>query len=142
MNDIIPVKLPWLHLKEKFVTAKGDAVNYKVLTDKLEAVFNPDGGAEGVDAETKESLYRNRDAFVKLFRILDTDASGSLSREEFVNGCNLLNSLNGGEKLFEMSDVDAFMKQLDTNGDGVISFNEFSDGLLNHGSMAADKAEA
>ena len=139
MNDVIPVKLPWLHLKEKFVTAKGDAVNYKVLTDKLEAVFGGECDS-GCDADTKESLYRNRDAFVKLFRILDTDASGSLSREEFVNGCNLLNSLNGGEALFEMKDVDAFMKQLDTNGDGVISFNEFSDGLLNHGALAADKA--
>jgi len=139
MNDVIPVKLPWLHMREKFVTPKGDGVDYTGLTNKLHAVFSGEDDAEGgATAEQKESLFRNRDSFIKLFRLLDKDGSGSLSREEFVNGCELLNSLMDGEEaLFEMSDVDTFMKQLDANNDGEISFQEFSDGLHNHGAMAA-----
>jgi Ca2+-binding EF-hand superfamily protein len=75
---------------------------------------------------------------VKLFRLLDADQSGSLDRAEFAKGCEMINALaDDGEKLFEMSDIDGFMDALDVNGDGAISFAEFSDGLLNHGSMAA-----
>ena len=135
MNDILPVKLPWLHLAEKFVvvTKKGDVVTYLPLTEKLEAMF---GESEG--SSQRENLFRNRDALVKLFRLLDADQSGSLDRAEFAKGCEMINSLaDDGEKLFEMSDIDGFMDALDVNGDGAISFAEFSDGLLNHGSMAA-----
>merc|ERR1719482_1688723 len=119
--NILPVKLPWLHLADKFVvvTKKGDVVTYLPLTEKLEAMF---GESEG--SSQRENLFRNRDALVKLFRLLDADQSGSLDRAEFAKGC-------------EMIDIDGFMDALDVNGDGAISFAEFSDGLLNHGSMAA-----
>ena len=94
------------------------------------------GESEG--SSQRENLFRNRDALVKLFRLLDADQSGSLDRAEFAKGCEMINSLaEDDEKLFEMSDIDGFMDALDVNGDGAISFAEFSDGLLNHGSMAA-----
>lgn len=131
MNEIVPIKLPWLHLKEKFVTCKGDSVVYTSMTDKLDAVF-VEGG------EIHESLYRNRDGMLKLFRILDKDGSGALSASEFKTGCEMINKLNEGTPVFNAADVETFMKQLDINGDGHITFNEFSDGLVNHGLMAHD----
>ena len=142
MNAIVPVKLPWLHLKDKFVACKGDAVTYTTMTDKLDAAFGPSGDDDGtgVSAETKENLYRVRDEMSKLFRVLDSDGSGVLDRGEFVKGVELINSLNE-QQIFNPQDVDTFMKQLDVNGDGQISFNEFSDGLLNHGAQAAHKIE-
>ena len=129
MNEILPVKLPWLHLADKFVlvTKKGDVITYLPLTEKLEAMFGSSEDSKG------ENLFRNRDALVKLFRLLDADQSGSLDRAEFAKGCEMINALaDDGEKLFEMSDIDGFMDG-DVNGDGAISFAEFSDGLLNHG---------
>ena len=100
-------------------------------------MFGSDDGAAG-----RENLFRNRDALVKLFRLLDADQSGSLDRAEFVKGCDMINSLSEGEPLFKTSDVDAFMEALDVNKDGAISFAEFSDGLLNHGGMAANAVPA
>ena len=47
MNAIVPVKLPWLHLKDKFVACKGDAVTYTTTTDKLDAAFGPSGNDDG-----------------------------------------------------------------------------------------------
>ncbi|KAH8076423.1 manganese ion binding protein [Aureococcus anophagefferens] len=139
MNAVVPVKLPWLHLKEKFVHCKGDSVTYTSMTDKLDAAFGG-GDDAGVSSETKENLYRVRDEMSKLFRVLDTDGSGVLDRGEFVKGVELINSLNE-QQIFNPQDVDIFMKQLDVNGDGKISFNEFTDGLLNHGAQAADKVD-
>ena len=135
MNDILPVKLPWIHLADKFVFVgkNKSVVTYLPLTENLEAMFGSDDGAAG-----RENLFRNRDALVKLFRLLDADQSGSLDRAEFVKGCDMINSLSEGEPLFKTSDVDAFMEALDVNKDGAISFAEFSDGLLNHGGMAAN----
>lgn len=127
MNDVVPIRLPWLHLKEKFVDAvPGDesSVQYSCLLVKLDSAFAKHG-----DADYHENLYRMRHEFSKLFRILDSDGSGLLDREEFLKGCDLINSLKN-ERIFNTDDVDKFMKHLDVNGDGRISFVEFTEGLM------------
>ena len=126
MNDTIPIKLPWLHLKAKFVDAvPGDdnSVNYHGLLLKLESAFESENDKHNTPEERqfKENLHRMRDEFTKLFRILDTDGSGLLDRDEFVKGCELINGLKA-EQVFDPSDVDKFMKQLDVNGDGKIRY--------------------
>ncbi|KAJ8609710.1 hypothetical protein CTAYLR_008438 [Chrysophaeum taylorii] len=129
MNETVPLRLPWLHLKHKFVEpVPGDdsSVQYSSLLVKLEGAFAKHG-----DSEFRENLYRMRDEFSKLFRILDTDGSGLLDRGEFVKGCDLINSMKA-QQVFDPSDVDKFMKQLDVNGDGKISFVEFTEGLMSH----------
>lgn len=129
MNATVPLRLPWLHLKQKFVASVDDnTVRYTGLLQKLESAFAKYGEEA---SEYRENLYRMRDEFSKLFRILDTDGSGLLDRDEFVRGCELINSMKS-EKVFDPTDVDKFMKQLDVNGDGKISFVEFTDGLMSH----------
>lgn len=139
MNDTVPIRLPWLHLKQKFVEAvPGDdtSVQYTSLLAKLESAFAKHG-TENLDY--RENLYRMRDEFSKLFRILDNDCSGLLDRDEFVKGCELINTMQG-QKVFDTSDVDKFMQQLDVNGDGKISFVEFTEGLMNKDMEQTDAA--
>jgi len=132
MGKAVPIKLPWLHLKHKFVDAAGtdadghDCVDYRRLTEKLGQAFGPD---DAPGSTMRESLYLLRRELLSVFRILDKDCSGILSKSEFQAGCKLINSL-AGETIFEADDVESFMAKLDVNGDGGISFQEFSDGLL------------
>ena len=135
MNDILPVKLPWLHLAEKFVvvTKKGDVITYLPLTEKLEAMFGKSDESKGgricLGIGTRWSSCFG--CWMPTNLVLSIGRSSRRAGE-------MINSLaDDGEKLFEMSDIDGFMDALDVNGDGAISFAEFSDGLLNHGSMAA-----
>ena len=56
-----------------------------------------------------------------MFDQFDTDASGSLSKDEIKYGCNCL-----GLKAW---DIDEFFVGLDENADGEISLSEFKDNL-------------
>jgi len=53
------------------------------------------------------------------FRVFDTDDSGEIDKKELKR---LMKKL--GQKLTD-SELDAMMREVDTNGDGVISFEEF-----------------
>ena len=62
-----------------------------------------------------------RTLFEQVFDQFDTDASGSLSKDEIKYGCNCL-----GLKAW---DIDEFFVGLDENSDGEISLSEFKDNL-------------
>uniref|UniRef100_A0A7S2VFZ2 EF-hand domain-containing protein n=1 Tax=Entomoneis paludosa TaxID=265537 RepID=A0A7S2VFZ2_9STRA len=65
-------------------------------------------GSQDADEELKEA-----------FRVFDTDDSGEIDKKELKR---LMKKL--GQKLSE-AELDAMMAEVDTNGDGVISFEEF-----------------
>ena len=72
----------------------------------------------------KDLLYKSnqfRTLFEQVFDQFDTDASGSLSKDEIKYGCNCL-----GLKAW---DIDEFFVGLDENADGEISLSEFKDNL-------------
>ena len=72
----------------------------------------------------KDFLYKRnqfRTLFEQVFDQFDTDASGSLSKDEIKYGCNCL-----GLKAW---DIDEFFVGLDENADGEISLSEFKDNL-------------
>ena len=60
--------------------------------------------------------------FRKVFDQLDTDKSGDLSKEEIAHALNVL----GLQDKFNIDDV---LKTMDENSDGVVSIEEFKNGL-------------
>ena len=54
-----------------------------------------------------------------MFKLFDTNQNGTISKEELKEAMKKL-----GERLSE-SEVDALIKEHDTNGDGVIDYKEF-----------------
>ena len=145
MNAIVPVKLPWLYLKAKFVTlVDGDParVVYAPMMQKLEHHFADDpvddaAAAQPSDTESpraaatasgRENNHRKRDVLSKLFKILDSDGSGEISPEEFKHGCKIVNELSN-ETMLNATDIDALIKSLDSDKNGTINFTEFIDAI-------------
>ena len=61
-------------------------------------------------------------SFWQVFDQLDTDKSGDLSKEEIAHALNVL----GLQDKFNIDDV---LKTMDENSDGVVSIEEFKNGL-------------
>lgn len=70
------------------------------------------------------TLYSHRQQLETIFKSFDTDGNGLISRQEFDEGCQLLNkSLPEGHPHF--SDPGKLMGIVDFDNDGEISINEF-----------------
>jgi len=69
------------------------------------------------------ALYNHRLALKEVFYRLDADGSGTLSQDEFRMGLRTLLTLQSDE--LSDTDLDQVAKMADTDGDGMISINEF-----------------
>lgn len=67
------------------------------------------------------STKEERDEMIEIFKSLDTDNSGTLSRIELIDGYQLLYGLSEDVE----ADVDRIMEQVDTNQSGEIDYSEF-----------------
>lgn len=135
MNDIVPIKLPWAHLAHKFVDViDTSTVKYETLLDNVEdkLVAEDDRPSSSKvlhrsrSEEIRENLHSRRHELTFLFRLLDSDSNGQLDKASLAHACDLVNRLSDdGEKPFGPHDVEQFLRQLDIDGDGTVSFNEF-----------------
>ena len=75
---------------------------------------------------------QERDEMLELFKSLDSDSSGTLSRSELIEGFHLL-----FEETVEdvEAEVDRIMRQVDTDQSGEIDYNEFVTATLNKQKM-------
>lgn len=129
MNSTVPIKLPWAHLAEKFVVIQSDGVTveYKPFLKRLERVFvRSSSSSDTIDGELRETLHRRRHELTFLFHLLDTESNGHLDKKTLAEACKLLNKLStGNAKPFKDADVEKFLKQLDVDRDGTVSFTDF-----------------
>ncbi|XP_063689642.1 serine/threonine-protein phosphatase with EF-hands 2-like isoform X2 [Bolinopsis microptera] len=119
MSSVLNLDLPWRTLRSKLVEVDDEG---KI---KYDSCFT-DGTIEGsiANKQVTETIYRQRNILETIFRLLDTDNSGLLSREELRAGCELLAKHNGSISL-SPDDLDNLVDTMDINKDGEINFNEF-----------------
>jgi calcium-dependent protein kinase len=67
-----------------------------------------------------------REEMLELFKSLDKDGNGTLSRQEILEGMNLFSRVTGIEE-----EVDRIMLQVDSDGSGEIDYTEFITATLN-----------
>ena len=60
---------------------------------------------------------------------MDADKSGQLSREEFHRACMIINECSGDDAKISDDEIDALLKAMDRDGDGMVSFNEFLEAI-------------
>jgi len=122
LSRTLVLNLPWMKLKDHFVESMDDGrVQYHAFLKSVEGRFAGKNGA----VPLSEAIYRNRTEMESLFRIMDTDSSGHLSKEEFHRACQLLNKCSGCETAISAEEAETLLSAMDADGDGSVSFNEF-----------------
>jgi serine/threonine-protein phosphatase with EF-hand domain len=71
-----------------------------------------------------EQMYKHKKILQGIFRAIDTDNSGLISKEEFRECCQLVNSYDSKLKLSNES-IEQIADTIDFNKDGLINLNEF-----------------
>ena len=126
MKEATGLDVEWEELEEflaphvKRYNAKTREVTDSDLIDIEHFLGHLEDGAEG---EADVAFRKGRELYV-LFKRLDTDGSGGLSREEFRRGVGLLNeNLPEGEKI--EGDAAELFEAIDVDGNGIIDIEEW-----------------
>jgi len=99
------------------------------LEDMMESIDTDGSGvidySEFLAATLDKRKYIQEDVCWRAFKVFDTDGSGTIDRSELLK-------LMGSESITDVmqaklceDEVDAMLKEVDNNGDGVIDFDEF-----------------
>ena len=76
---------------------------------------------EFITAMLEESSYCKEEKLIEIFRVLDKDESGKISKKEIKQALNKDN--------LSEDDLNKFIKKIDLDGDGEIDFYEFVKGM-------------
>jgi serine/threonine-protein phosphatase with EF-hand domain len=120
MRDVTKIKILWTPMSGVLVPPAGlhnlgHEVEYKVFLDRFKA------GAE--DELDVQGMYLQQKKLTAIFRYFDADGNGTISKQEFRAGFDVLN-----ESLPEhmrLSDPDSIMKLMDIDGNDGVDMNEF-----------------
>jgi serine/threonine-protein phosphatase with EF-hand domain len=89
------------------------------------------------DENIAEHLYRHKDILECLFRAIDKDHSGQISKEEFRDCCKLIES-NDPNSPFTDKSIEDMADTMDMNKDGFINLNEFLEAFRLASSFSSD----
>ena len=79
-----------------------------------------------LDDDEVKLLHHGKDKFLQIFQILDTEKNGTVSREEFLSGIEMLNEkLSVGEAAMDMAKADKLYDQFDLDKNGELDIQEF-----------------
>ncbi|KAL3917434.1 MAG: hypothetical protein SGILL_004714 [Bacillariaceae sp.] len=124
--------VPWIELQPEMApTVENNWIDWWSFLDNA---GTPIPHLERLRVEDLELLHQHKDKFLNIFQVLDTDRSGTISKEEFVTGIETLNDeipddqkkMQNAAELFHVFDVD---------GDQQISIDEFVDAIANSSTM-------
>lgn len=120
-ESVLNLGLPWRVLRPQLITCTQDGMldyqewirEFSITGPKLEIT----------DANILETMYKNHSNLETIFRIIDTDHSGLISYEEFLQTWKLLSS----HLKLDISDkaISDLAQSIDFNKDGSIDINEF-----------------
>ena len=113
-------------VKEGYLEHYGKIMSDEEVEQMFNAVDIDKSGfidySEFVVAAMNESQLTTNDKLQAAFKMFDKDGSGVISPDEIKEVLSF-----GGSNALNKSQIDAIVKQVDENGDGEISFEEFCD---------------
>ena len=137
MAKAIPIKLPWLHLRGFFVSElEGGKVDYNEFLDGLEVMGGVD---EAKQVPIPEHVYRFLPELEQMFRMMNTDGTGHLTREQFNDMVDALNKVVKTEaEWLTAADRELVLTSMDPQYKGDIRFVDF----INRSSTSRSTARA
>jgi serine/threonine-protein phosphatase with EF-hand domain len=131
MARVTGVKIRWLAVlkslcKAEYLTPK--AVKYmdfldQYTTEKL--VPQSERSATGAGIKMMDAMYFQKKKLESVFYYFDTNGDGRISREEFHQGCDILNSYLPPDSKQRLTDIDHTLDLMDFDGSDDLDINEF-----------------
>ncbi|KAL2092808.1 hypothetical protein ACEWY4_012606 [Coilia grayii] len=121
VGAVLHLDVPWRMLRSQLISLSPDnMLDYQSWFKEL-AIKEPN--VECVEQTILETLYRHRSTLETIFRIVDTDNSGTISFEDFRQTWKLLATY----LKMEISDeaISDLLVSIDSNNDGNIDIEEF-----------------
>lgn len=121
MARVTEIQIRWLTTLPKI--ANEDTVsNGNVLYEKFLQIFSTKLDTIG-DHDLMDSMYAQRGKLEAIFNYFDRDGNGTISREEFQQGCVLLNQTLPPEQ--QLTDYNHILDLMDFDHSDSIDINEF-----------------
>ncbi|KAL7682977.1 putative serine/threonine-protein phosphatase with EF-hands [Plasmopara halstedii] len=125
LRSVLQLDLPFLTYQPKLADETLGRINYSRFLSRYRIendAMDNSGWQESIIALICKKLYRAMGAgdMQQAFKVFDTDSSGFIEYEEFLNTLKQMDTGLSDQQVF------ALMRTADTNDDGRIDFNEFA----------------
>ncbi|CAI9172128.1 unnamed protein product [Rangifer tarandus platyrhynchus] len=121
VESVLHLGLPWRMLRPQLVSSLTD--NKLAYKSWLENLAKEKLSQQNIQSSLLEILYRNRSNLETIFRIIDSDNSGSISLDEFRHTWKLFSSHMNTDITDDC--ICDLARSIDFNKDGHIDINEF-----------------
>lgn len=126
MDNVTGLAISWVAMVDVLVDKDdmvGDSINWGAFMSKFHVKLSARAKNVGNNVGIFDAMYADREKLETIFRFFDTDGNGSISREEFHRGCELINQqAKEGECLENM---DTILDIMDMDNNDSIDINEF-----------------
>lgn len=130
MQRVTQIKIRWLSIINAIAppeSLSASSVAYKVFLSKFSVANNAEGTGVQLDNEMQvtamDDMYGQRKKLETVFYFFDSNGDGMISREEFRQGCDVLNKNLHPD--YRLTDIDHTLEMMDFDGSGTIDINEF-----------------
>mmetsp|Transcript_27526 Transcript_27526/g.34406 ORF Transcript_27526/g.34406 Transcript_27526/m.34406 type:complete len:670 (-) Transcript_27526:400-2409(-) len=126
MVNVTGLQVLWISLIPTLVPDEAiegiSNINYRIFLEKFNAHLNKVQNT-GEAGSMVNTLYANRQKLQAIFQFFDKDGNGSISREEFQQGCEYINKHVSDSE--QIANPDRILEIMDFDGDDNIDLNEF-----------------
>lgn len=129
VQEVTDVFVPWITMRDGLVQNAPETG--QVMWKTCLEVCPLEGGSSGASA----GLYTNLRQMEAVFRMIDSDGSGTITIPELEKAAHILNKARGAASTVSDTEVKKILGTMDVDGDGSVSLNEFLE-AMRHNDLA------
>lgn len=126
MSSVLQMHLPWVTIRSKLVQEDSEGILYETM---FKGYTLNNSRIQISNSQIMENLYQWKDILAAIFKLIDTNNSGSINRQEFSEVIKFLMK-HENIRCSNLDDyVDELTNAIDLDGNGRIDFDEFFEGF-------------
>jgi Ca2+-binding EF-hand superfamily protein len=123
MHELTQIGIMWQAMLPKIAPPECIQNNHVNYTLFLHSFSTNVGDSESTDGSIMDCMYAQRSKMEAIFYFFDKDGSGTISRAEFSQGCDILNRTLPSDQ--NLTDYDHILDMMDFDRNDSIDINEF-----------------